>query len=196
MTVGTANYGLRVRLGVQPFLGRKSQLTYLHRPHCAPVASPSCPPPFLCCLCRNLTNLHAPENSIQVGEWKVARAALNRLLDMEKLQPNGAGRSNKGKGRRGSELAGGEMTACDWRVNNADWWEHFNWTELSCSEIECRQLNEQRRCQEIRSKKSNSEQKLCADPKKAAWILEKPINQAKSSQFNIVKVEQQLLKNC
>lgn len=51
---------------------------------------------------------------------------MNRLLDMEKLQPNGAGRSNKGKGkgrreeRRGSELAGGEMTACDWRVNNAD----------------------------------------------------------------------------
>lgn len=111
-------------LGVQPFLGRKSQLTYLHRPYCAPVASPSCPPPlpFLCqCLCSNLTNLHAPENSIQVGEWKVARAALNRLLDMEKLQPNGAGRSTREEGeRKGIELTGGEMAACDWRVNNAD----------------------------------------------------------------------------
>lgn len=109
--------------------GRASLLTYIGRiAHRLPPLPAPFLSPFLCCLCSNLTNLHAPENSIQVGEWKVARAALNRLLDMEKLQPNGAGRSNKGKGkgkgkgeeRRGSELAGGEMTACDWRVNNAD----------------------------------------------------------------------------
>lgn len=30
------------------------------------------------------------------------------------------GDGDRGEGRRGSELAGGEMTACDWRVNNAD----------------------------------------------------------------------------
>lgn len=146
--------------------GRASLLTYIGRiAHRLPPLPAPFLSPFLCCLCSNLTNLHAPENSIQVGEWKVARAALNRLLDMEKLQPGQRGRQVKqgdgerGEGRRGSELAGGEMTACDWRVNNADWWEHFNWTELSCSEIECRQLNEQRRCQEIRSKKSNRSQK-------------------------------------
>lgn len=79
----------------------QEEAAYLHRPHCAPVASPSCSPSTFLCLCSNLTNLHAPENSIQVGEWKVARAALNRLLDMEKLQLNGAGRSTREEGVRG-----------------------------------------------------------------------------------------------
>lgn len=118
----------------------------------------------------------------------------------------GYGKAATERGRQVKQGEGEERKWAGWRWNDCMWLEgkqcrlmgafQLNWTELSCSEIECRQLNEQRRCQEIRSKKSNSEQKLCADPKKAAWILEKPINQAKSSQFNIVKVEQQLLKNC
>lgn len=113
---------VRVRLSKcnRFWAGRGSLLTYIGRiAHRLPPL-PAHPLPFLCqCLCSNLTNLHAPENSIQVGEWKVARAALNRLLDMEKLQLNGAGRSTRGEEGRG-ELTGGEMAACDWRVNNAD----------------------------------------------------------------------------